>query len=185
MIAMPRNAKIHILTLYNIMLYFIINDQERWLLCHNMKLHASLLWAGAALKACTVSAQALLYTSEAVQPAANGAPLSITQVTARLLLAQRLGLSRYHSLEDSDEITLEALNSFGVRQEPIFRLEQQTRPSQKLLVIVDGVHHPEGSSGFDEPKCYHIDSRLQIYSTLLQLPLFQYVILQQVLKMRS
>lgn len=111
---------------------------------YNMKVLAALLCASTALEACTVSAQALLYTSEPGPPPSKQGPPPISPITARLLLAQRLGLSQYHSLEDANEATLEILNTYGGEQPRIFDDEDQTWGDDKFLLIIEGVSEPEG-----------------------------------------
>ena len=108
-----------------------------------MKALAGLLWACAALEAYTVVGKALLYTSESWSHQAPVEPPSISPQTARLLLAQRLGLSQYHSIQDADEVTLDILNTFGGEQQQIFAHEGTHQSAEKLLLIVEGVD--EGS----------------------------------------
>ena len=105
-----------------------------------MKALAGLLWASAALQAYSVVGKALIYTSESWSRQAPVEPLSISPDTARLLLAQRLGLSHYHSLEDADELTLELLNAYGGEQQSIFTREETIQGAEKLLLIVEGVN---------------------------------------------
>ena len=105
----------------------------------SMKALAGLLWASAALEAHSVVGKALLYTSESWSRQAPVEPPSISPQTARLLLAQRLGLSRYHSLQDVDEPTLELLNTYGGEQQQIFAPEETSQGAEKLLLIVEGV----------------------------------------------
>lgn len=109
-----------------------------------MKILAGVIWASTALQAYTVSAQALLYTSEPVEPLSKEGPPSISPNTARLLLAQRLGLSQYHSLDDANGATLHILNTFGGKQEQVFRDKEQVGGAEKLLLILDGVSNPKG-----------------------------------------
>lgn len=109
-----------------------------------MRVLAGLLWAGAALEACAVSAQALLYISDQDPvPSKEGLP-SISPVTARLVLAQRLGLSQYHSLDDADESTLEALKAFGGEQRRLLKDDDRPPGDEKFLFIIEGVTRPEG-----------------------------------------
>lgn len=127
----------------------------------NMKVVRSLLWASAALEACTVLAQALLYTSEPIPASSKLGPPSISPITARLLLAQRLGLSKYHSLEAADEITLEILNAFGGEQRRIFEDENQiwgdeNSGNDKFLLIIEGVSEPEGRPDFEGLLCIQV-----------------------------
>ena len=109
-----------------------------------MKLIVGLLWAGTALEASLVSAEALVYTSDASPLPSKESLPSISPSTARLLFAQRLGLSQYHSLEGADETTLDVLNIYGGKQQQIFAHEERTRSIDRILLIVDGVANPEG-----------------------------------------
>jgi hypothetical protein len=70
-------------------------------------------------------------------------PPSISPHEARLLFAQRLGLSSYHSLGDVSESTLEHLNLYGGAQKQLFH-EEQWQSLSRLLAVVEGVEHPEG-----------------------------------------
>ena len=106
-----------------------------------MKLLEGFLWT--ALGACSVAAEALLYTSD-MPPASRAGTPSISPNTARLLLAQRLGLSQFHSLEGADESTLDVLNTYGGKQQQLFNDEQHARSNDRLLLVVDGVTKPEG-----------------------------------------
>lgn len=103
-----------------------------------MKALAGFLWASAALEVHTVLGKALIYTSESWSRQASVEPPSISPHTARLLLAQRLGLSQYHSLQDADESTLDILNTYGGEQKQIFAQEQTLQSAEKLLLIVEG-----------------------------------------------
>lgn len=117
-----------------------------------MKVVSGLLWASTAFEFHTVSAQALVYISDVVPLPAKAEPPFISPNTARLLFAQRLGLSQYHSLEDADESTLDILNSYGGIQQQIFAREVQTQGLERVLIIVDGVSKPEGKN----TDCKHI-----------------------------
>lgn len=108
-----------------------------------MKALAGLLWAGAVFEAYTVAGEALVYTSESWSRQTPAKPLSISPHTARLLFAQRLGLSQYHSLQDTDDSTLGILNTYGGEQQQIFAPEDGG--GEKLLLVVEGVD--EGSLG--------------------------------------
>lgn len=111
-----------------------------------MKLIAGLSWAGTALQASLVSAEALVYTSDTSPLPLKESLPSIFPNTARLLFAQRLGLSQYHSLEGADETTLNVLNTYGGKQQHIFSREERKRSIDRILLIVDGVANPEGWS---------------------------------------
>lgn len=121
----------------------MFNGQDTLKPQFNMKALAGLLSAIAALEAYTVVGEALVYTSESWSRPALAGPPSISPRTARLLLAQRLGLSRYHSLQDADESTLDILNTCGGEQQQVFAREDGSEVVEKLLLVVEGVD--EGS----------------------------------------
>ena len=67
---------------------------------------------------------------------------SISSITARLLFAQRLGLSQYHNLDVADEATIEFLNGFEGSREQIF-VDEEKR-TEKILAFIENVEHPDG-----------------------------------------
>ncbi|KAL9103233.1 MAG: hypothetical protein Q9163_001720 [Psora crenata] len=108
-----------------------------------MKVLAGLLWASIAAEVYAQTTPALMYLVDAGSSNPNVKPLSITPNTARLLFAQRLGLSQYHDLGDIDDSTLEILNSHGGNLQKVFLPEDEHPGKSKLLVVVEGVEHPE------------------------------------------
>lgn len=104
-----------------------------------MKALLGLLWASAALEAYTVLGEALVYTSESWLRQAPAEPPSISPHTARLLFAQRLGLSQYHSLQDADESSLAILNNYGGQQRQIFDSEDGSQGAERILLVVEGI----------------------------------------------
>ena len=108
-----------------------------------MKSLLGFLWLSSALEACSVAAEAFIYTSD-VPLALTAETPSISPNTARLLFAQRLGLSQYHSLEGADESTLHILNAYGGKQQQLFTHEEHTRSNDRFLLIVEGITKPEG-----------------------------------------
>lgn len=113
-----------------------------------MKVLAGLLCVSTAFKAYFVSAEAFIYTSDIPPHQPREDLPSVTPLTARLLLAQRLGLSQYHSLEDADESTIQILNNYGGKQQQIFAHEDRSEGTGKLLLVVEGVANPNGRLGF-------------------------------------
>ena len=69
---------------------------------------------------------------------------SISPLTARLLLAQRLGLSQYHDLGNPSEDVIKILNDFGATRDQTPFLGDQRKVSERLLIFVENVEHPEG-----------------------------------------
>ena len=109
-----------------------------------MRALAGLVWANAALQTYGASSEASVYFFDRNTKPAEAQPPSVSPSTARLLLAQRLGLSQYHSLKDAGESTLEHLNALGGTQKPIFPDEEQE--PLKVLLFVEGWEDPKGSS---------------------------------------
>ena len=73
--------------------------------------------------------------------------LSISPQDARLFLTHRLGLSRYHNLQDAGDDAIQLLNGYGGTQAPLFGAdEEEDSRLRRLLVIVDGVEKPQGPS---------------------------------------
>lgn len=69
----------------------------------------------------------------------HAAPASspIDPETARLILAQRLGLSRFHSIKDADAAVIKSINTYGGRQQKLFGEDADTSRAQ-LLVWLEG-----------------------------------------------
>lgn len=112
-----------------------------------MFLRAGLIVTGLVLQSGALSNRAYLYTPSIGQNTApSGEAASISTITTRLLLAQRLGLSQYHSLGDAGDDLIQVLNSFGGIQEPIFLDESRERRTGKFVAIIENVDHPEGET---------------------------------------
>ncbi len=109
-----------------------------------MRLLAGILCASTALRVCAAHTEALVYTSDSDTRQSSVQKPSISPSTARLLLAQRLGLGQFHDLGDADESALDILNKYGGKQQDIFDQEEGSIDNNKLLLIVEGVEHPEG-----------------------------------------
>lgn len=112
-----------------------------------MYLRATLIFTGLVLQACALSNRAYVYSSSNGQyPAPKGEAASISTTTTRLLLAQRLGLSQYHSLDDATDASIQLLNSFGGIQEPVLLDESRERRTEKFLAIIENVDQPAGEA---------------------------------------
>ena len=107
-----------------------------------MKSLVGLILACVAVRISAASSEAQVYIfPESTQPQSQ--PPSISPNDARLLFAQQLGVSEYHSIGDAGESTLHLLNACAGRQRPLFSDEGRNGP-WRLLLIVEGVEHPEG-----------------------------------------
>lgn len=121
-----------------------------------MFLRAGLILTGLVVQSRALSNSAYVYCSPNGQyTAPKGEVPSISTTTTRLLLAQRLGLSQYHSLEDASDASIQILNSFGGIQEPIFHDESRGRRTERFLAIIENVDKLEGETlkGYDLEKC--------------------------------
>ncbi|KAF2459847.1 hypothetical protein BDY21DRAFT_336650 [Lineolata rhizophorae] len=74
----------------------------------------------------------------------NSAATIIDPETARLIYAQRLGLSEFHGLGDVDDAVLQQINDFGGRQRQLFGGEDEHRQEQRVFVVVEAVEHATG-----------------------------------------
>lgn len=92
------------------------------------------------LSAAAVAEDALVYLTGY---SSDTSPSSLTPPEARLLFAQRLSLSSYHSLKDASEGALQAINTFGSRSQSIFATQQNARRRQ-AFAIIEGVVEPQG-----------------------------------------
>jgi hypothetical protein len=82
------------------------------------------------------------------------AATTVDAATARLILAQRLGLSRFHSIETTrSEESLKQINAFGGRQQKLFGGEGVDRTQAHALVWIEGVDDAEGTHAARSPTC--------------------------------
>lgn len=87
-----------------------------------------------------------------VDAAPEQAP-SVSPETARLILAHRLGVSQYHSIEDAeDEELINHLNQYGGNQELFADDRSQDRSSAHALVWIDDVDDIGGEIDHHSPR---------------------------------
>ncbi|KAF1839971.1 uncharacterized protein K460DRAFT_297227 [Cucurbitaria berberidis CBS 394.84] len=70
---------------------------------------------------------------------------TVSPETARLILAQRLGLSRFHSIEHADSETLRHINVYGGRQQKLFGGEDSDRSKAHLLLWIEDAEQDEAT----------------------------------------
>ncbi|KAL1603921.1 hypothetical protein SLS60_005513 [Paraconiothyrium brasiliense] len=95
---------------------------------------------------CAASAahDAHVYVFDPVPRTSPQAATTVDATTARLILAQRLGLSRFHSIEKTrSEESLKQINAFGGRQQKLFGGEDADRTRAHALVWIEGVEDAE------------------------------------------
>jgi hypothetical protein len=102
-----------------------------------MRLSATLLPAlvGAA-SAASEDANVYLFSADS-SPSSN--PPTLTPEQARLVFAQRLGVSQYHGLGDASDSTLSYINQFGGRREESLFGEPTQDQAAELVLVVEGV----------------------------------------------
>ena len=110
-----------------------------------MRLLTALCWASATAHVySTLSSEAAVYINLDIPVQHDGKPPSLSPSEARLLFAQRLGLSQYHSLGEVDQNIFEILNTYGEWKKPLFSEDRWHNP-RRLLVIIEGVQYVEGN----------------------------------------
>lgn len=113
-------------------------------ICHaNMKTFTSVLASSLLLALPAAAENALVYLSGS--PSIDDPPASLSPSDTRLVIAQRLGLSRYHDLNDAGEDTLRAINAYGSSSQSILSTGQQEH-SRQAFVVIEGVVEPEGTT---------------------------------------
>ncbi|KAH7399305.1 hypothetical protein BKA66DRAFT_545470 [Pyrenochaeta sp. MPI-SDFR-AT-0127] len=70
---------------------------------------------------------------------------SVGPETARLILAQRLGLSRFHSIAHVDPETIRHINAFGGRQQKLFGGDDAARSKAHLLMWIEDAEQDEAT----------------------------------------
>ena len=87
-----------------------------------------------------------VYVLDPISRPSPQAATTVDAATARLILAQRLGLSRYHSIEKTrSEESLKQINAYGGRQQKLFGGEEADRTQAHALVWIEGVEDAEGT----------------------------------------
>lgn len=113
-----------------------------------MRLHASIFIAGAfsVVQAAVLEAPVYIFNDKSTASASQDLP-SLSPETARLVLADRLGLSQYHSLLGANELTIKYLNQLGaLRSQHLLNDEpERSRRSGRLLLVIEGVETPQGT----------------------------------------
>lgn len=101
---------------------------------------------GLAGSAIAAAQHARVYVQDLGAPAhlaAQTAP-TLNPDTARLVFAQRLGLSQYHSLKDAADDTIQYINDFGGSRHHLFDHDQPTDETKHIMVVVEGVKDTAG-----------------------------------------
>ncbi|KAK7191774.1 hypothetical protein PSPO01_02223 [Paraphaeosphaeria sporulosa] len=85
-----------------------------------------------------------VYIFDPVPRTSPQAATTVDATTARLILAQRLGLSRFHTIEQTrSEESLKQINAFGGRHQKLFGGDDADRAHAHALVWIEGVEDAE------------------------------------------
>lgn len=95
-----------------------------------------LLPAFISVASATSSAQVYIFQGEDFPNTST--PPTLSPEEARLVFAQRLGVSQYHRLGDASETTLSYISQFGGSQESLFQDLAQDKAAE-LVLIVEGI----------------------------------------------
>ena len=79
---------------------------------------------------------------------------TVSPETARLIIAQRLGLSRFHAVEHADAETIRHINTYGGRQPKLFGAEDAHVSRAHLLVWAEDAEQDEATGG-QAPSGHH------------------------------
>ena len=103
-----------------------------------MRLSTSLLLT-AFISAASATSSAQVYIFQGNDfPTTSRTPPTLSPEEARLVFAQRLGVSQYHGLGDASETTLSYISQFGGPQETLFQSLANDKAAE-LILLVEGV----------------------------------------------
>jgi hypothetical protein len=120
----------------------------QWLLCA----------ASSSVTAAPAAAKVFVYDSD-VASQASPSPETVDAATARLILAQRLGLGQFHIVSGADDESIRQINTFSAQRQPLFGHERHAEPTSRVLIVVEGIE--ESSS-----KAVYICSYVQLLINL-------------------
>lgn len=109
-----------------------------------MRLSTTLLLPALASLVAAETANVYIFGDFHGRPSSSHYP-TLSPEVARLVIAQRLEVSSYHSLEYADEATLDYINTFGNQQRALFSDALYEEPPQ-LVFMVDGVTEETSSA---------------------------------------
>ncbi|KAG0651317.1 putative endoplasmic reticulum membrane [Hyphodiscus hymeniophilus] len=102
-----------------------------------MKLTSRLLLP-ALIGAASATSDAKVYLFQGHEWPSTSKPPTLSPEEARLVFAQRLGISQYHGIGDASESAIAHINTFGGRQESIFQDSARDKAAE-LVLVVQGV----------------------------------------------
>ncbi|KAL9079872.1 MAG: hypothetical protein Q9157_001274 [Trypethelium eluteriae] len=138
------------------------------LLLSGLTCHISVVAASSAV------ARVYLHDPDSVPEPTSKQP-SLPADTARLIIAQRLGLSSFHALQGVDEEDLGYINRYAAPEQTLFVNPSSSRRPQAIVVVEEG-EWPEGimifASGISSPEFAADWNNIDIDPSLISLPSF-------------
>jgi len=103
-----------------------------------MRLLPTALWSSLLCAGATVAGDAAVYLYD---PATSRsvAPNRVSPETARLIFAQRQGISQFHSLESLDKERLSQIEQYGGKPQQLLGLDDERDMLRRPMVVVEGV----------------------------------------------
>lgn len=132
---------------HSLTLLGVKSSTERYSTISIMRLSTSLLlplYAGAATA--ITDAKVYIFPDNGWSNAAN--PPALSPEETRLVFAQRLGVSQYHSLDGAADDTLSYINRFGGRQMGLFETVDDDKAAE-LVLFVEGASAKNASPFLD------------------------------------
>jgi hypothetical protein len=105
-------------------------------------LSSLLVAASATLTAASAVGKVFIYDHDGSSSPRTSNPETIDAQTARLIFAERLGLSQFHTLSTVDDEAIRRINDFGGRQRPIFATDKPAEGPSKVMIVIEGVDEP-------------------------------------------
>jgi hypothetical protein len=102
--------------------------------------------ASATLTAASAVGKVFVYDHDGPSSPHTSNPETIDAQTARLIFAQRLGLSQFHTVSTADDEALRRINDFGGRQRQFFAADNHAEGPSKVMLVIEGVDEPMSTS---------------------------------------
>lgn len=114
----------------------------RWSASFNLLLLAR-AWSVAA----SSLSQPIIYTYDPLSSSSSSDSIqdTVDPETARLIFAQRLGLSQFHSLGDADDTALRHINTYGGQSQQLFGLSSHHAERSRAFIMIEGTREIPGS----------------------------------------
>jgi len=72
--------------------------------------------------------------------------VTVDPATVRLILAQRLDLSHFHTVADANDEAIRHVNAYGGQSQHLFGLDSHEESKSRVMIVVDHVEDPLGTA---------------------------------------